>query len=190
MSGNSGCFDQLAFYGNPAIGSTPHSTKDVPFASCNFDQVQFDSSQVRHYRNGTGWTSWTDHMNDPVRCDFSVVANSITKMEVKVCRSAGSGSRVPMYIRLKNDDGDECKTMGLAVGQRGHLLEFSSASLGSCKNFRVTETTQAWLSNDGKDDLCIVDMYLDTARRDGTTKVLRCRYDSDAHLKYRYQGLR
>ena len=129
-------------------------------------------------------------MNDPVRCDFSVVANSITRLNVKVCESAGSGSQVPMYIRLRNDDGDECMTEGLAIHEVGHYLTFSSASLGSCKNFRVTETTQAWLSNDGKDDLCITDLYLDTARQDGTTKVLRCRYDADAHLKYRYQGLR
>ena len=178
-----GCFDGLSFYGNPANGSTT----DLPFASCHFDPVQFDESQVRHYQNGA-WTYWYNHMNSPVKCAFSAQTNSITEMNVKVCESSGSGSRDPMIIRLTNDDGDECQSRGLSIGhsRQGRFLTFSSGNLGSCQNFRVTQTTRALLSNDGNDDLCITDLYLDTASQDGTPRVLRCRYDPDTHLQYRY----
>ena len=176
--GDGGCFDQLDFYGIPNNGST----HDLAFASCHFNPVMFDSSQVTHYENG-GWTSWTDHMNEPARCEFSTKTNSITRLNIKVCESSGSGSRDPMYIELKNDNGDVCKTQGLPVTQRGHFLRFSSGSLGSCKNFIITETTTAKLSNDGNDDLCLTDLYLDTASQDGNTRVLRCRYNADTHQR-------
>ena len=176
-----GCFDELSFYGNPASGSTT----DLPFASCHFNPIFFSSSQVQQQLNSGSWTSWTDHMNLPVRCAFSVHANSIIRMNVKLC---GSGSRDPLIIRLTNDDGDECQSRGLSIGhsRQGRFLTFSSGNLGSCQNFRVTQTTRALLSNNGNDDLCITDLYLDTASQDGTTRVLRCRYDADTHLQYRY----
>merc|ERR1712061_649478 len=171
-----GCFDQLDFYGIPRNGST----YDLAFASCHFNPVKFDSGEVSHNENG-GWTDWTYHMNKPAICKFPTQTNSITRLNIKVCESSGSGSRDPMYIELKNDDGDVCKTEGLDVSQKGHFLRFSSGSLGSCKNFIITETTTASLSNDGNDDLCLTDLYLDTATRDGNTKVLRCRYNAAEH---------
>ena len=88
-----------------------------------------------------------------------------------------------MYIELKNDNGDVCKTEGLLVSQPGQYRIFSSGSLGSCKNFIITETTTASLSNDGNDDLCLTDLYLDTASQDGNTRVLRCRYNADTHQR-------
>ena len=128
-----GCFDELAFYGNPPNGSTT----SLPFASCHFDPVMFDSSQVTHYKDGS-WTDWTEHMLAPATCIFSTETNSITRINVKVCESSGSGSRDPMYIKLVNDDGDECYSEGLRISdsQQGHFLTFGSGSLGSCKTFR------------------------------------------------------
>ena len=176
--GDAGCFDELTFYGIP----NNRSTYDKPFASCHFNPVWFDSSEVTTYENG-GWSSWADHMNKPARCEFPAKTNSITRLNIKVCESSGSGSRDPMYIELENDNGDVCKTEGLHVSQRGHFLRFSSGSLGSCKNFIITETTTAKLSNDGRDDLCLTDLYLDTASQDGATRVLRCRYNADTHQR-------
>ena len=128
-----GCFDELAFYGNPPNGSTT----SLPFVSCNFDPVMFDKSEVTHYKDGS-WTEWTDHMLAPATCIFPTETNSITQINVKVCESSGSGSRDPMYIKLINDDGDECRSEGLRIGdsQQGHFLKFGSRSLGSCKTFR------------------------------------------------------
>ena len=181
-STDKGCWDELAFYGNPANGSTT----SLPFASCHFNPVEFDTKQVRHLENGV-WNTWEDHMHKPARCELSLEINRITRLNVKVCERTGSGSQDPMYIKLTNDDGEDCESEGLPIGdsQIGHFLTFSSGSLGSCKNFTVTTTTTARLFNDGNDDLCITDLYLDTATQDGKTKVLRCRYDANTHLHYR-----
>ena len=128
-----GCFDELAFFGNPPNGSTT----SLSFASCHFDPVMFDSSQVTHYQDGS-WTDWQDHMRAPAKCIFSTETNSITRINVKVCESSGSGSRDLMYIKLENHHGDECRSEGLRIGDRhqGHFLTFGSGSLGSCKTFR------------------------------------------------------
>lgn len=178
-----GCFDELAFYGNPSENG---STTDLPFASCHFNPIFFSSSEVYQQKADGSWTDWKNHMNWPVKCKFSVTANSITTLNIKVCETRGSGSRDPMYIRMKNNDGDNCTTEGLPITdrQQGHFLSFSSGSLGSCKDFLVTEKTEVWLSNDGNDDLCITDLYLDTATKAGTTKMIRCRYNADTHLLY------
>ena len=178
-----GCFDELAFYGNPANGSTT----SLPFASCHFNPVEFDSGEVRHLENGV-WSSRVDHMNKPARCRFSTEIKSVITLNVKACEITGSGSRDPMFIKLKNDDGDYCQSEGLSIGdsQQGHFLTLSSGSLGSCKNFTVTQTTTAWLFNDGNDDLCVTRLYLDTATQDGKTGFQSCRYDSNSHLQYRF----
>ena len=128
-----GCFDELAFFGNPPKGSTT----SLPFASCHFDPVMFDSSQVTRYQDGT-WSDWTDNMHAPATCTFATVTDSITGISVKICESSGSGNRDLMYIKLINDDGDECHSEGLPTrgSQQGHFLTFGSGSLGSCKTFR------------------------------------------------------
>merc|ERR1719219_47336 len=178
-----GCFDELSFFGIP---SNTSSTTDLAFASCHFNPIFFSSGQVQQQLDSGSWSDWTDHMNLPVRCEFSVQTNSITRLNVKVCESRGSGGRDPLYVKLENDDGDQCETEGLPIAdsQKGHFIPFSSSSLGSCKNFTVTQTTQAFLSNAGNDDLCITSLYLDMATQDGTTKSIRCRYDADTHLQY------
>ena len=114
--------------------------------------------------------------------------NSITRLNVKLCESKGLGSRDPMYVELKNDDGEECVSEGLPIGdgQQGHFLQFSSDSLGSCQNFTLTRRTTAWLSNEGNDDLCITHVYLDTVSQEGNTKQVRCRYDANTHLQLQY----
>ena len=171
-----GCFDELAFYGNPVNGST----FDLPFASCHFNPTEFDSKQVRQY-DGRKSTSWTDHMDMPVLCEYSTAYNSITQVNVVICESKGSGSKDPLLLRLENDDGEKCETGELSVRNRGHSLDFSSRDLGACKDFNVTTTTKAWVSNAGNDDLCLIDLYLDTANKNGRTKMLRCRYSPKMH---------
>ena len=171
-----GCFDELAFYGNPVNGSTT----DLPFASCHFNPTEFDSKQVRQY-DGRKSTSWTDHMDMPVLCEYSTARNSITQVHVVICASKGSGSKDPLLLRLENDDGEKCETGELSVRNRGHSLDFSSRDLGACKDFNVTTTTKAWVSNAGNDDLCLIDLYLDTANKNGRTKMLRCRYSPKMH---------
>ena len=52
-----------------------------------------------------------------------------------------------------------------------------------CTLPRVTDKTKAWLSNDGNDDLCITDLYLDTVTQDGTPRFQSCRYDADLHYR-------
>ena len=180
---NKGCFDELAFYGI----STNGSTTDLPFVSCHFNPIEFDLNEVRQQDDNGDWTAWTYHMNRPVRCDFSVETNAITKLNIRVCPLPRSGSQDSMYIKLKNDDGDYCESEALAIDDSltGHYLSFGSGSLGSCKTFRVTQFTKAWLSNDGNDDLCITDLYLDTVRQDGQTRMQRCRYDTNMHMEYR-----
>jgi len=178
--GDMGCFDELNFYGQ--TDPTKGSTTDLPFASCHFNPVKFDLHEVRQ-KMGHVWTSWSNHMNMPVRCDFSRATNTITRLNVKICERKGDGSKDPMLLRLQNDDEEDCETEGLSVDQKGHFLQFGSASLGSCKNFRVTQTTKAWLSNAGNDDLCITDLYIDAANQSGETKMLRCRYDNNVHYR-------
>ena len=52
-----------------------------------------------------------------------------------------------------------------------------------CTLPRVTDKTKAWLSNDGNDDLCITDLYLDTVTQDGTPRFQSCSYDADLHYR-------
>merc|ERR1719219_1893572 len=107
--GNMGCFDELNFYGQ--TDPTKGSTTDLPFASCHFNPVEFDSHEVRQYMDNRN-TSWTNHMNRPVRCDFSRATNTITRLNVKICERDGDGSKDPMLLRLQNDDEEDCETEG------------------------------------------------------------------------------
>merc|ERR1739848_948472 len=104
-----------------------------------------------------GWTMWNyDH--DKIECDFSTPVNSITKMNIQICKAKNSGTSEEVLLRLKNDVGEDCK------------------------NFKVTAATKIWVSNaEGKDDFCLSYLSLDTVGPNGHTKMIQCTYAADEH---------
>ena len=79
-SEDSGCIDELSFYGN-----TQTVLDTIPFASCQFNPLEFDANYVRHKFGNRQWISAT-HEDAVVDC---FVENSIhpklTSMTIGVC---------------------------------------------------------------------------------------------------------
>ena len=149
-SGDSGCIDELQLYGQPVDSS---SIVDLPFASCAFNPVEFDSGMVRQTAGTTEWISATD--NDAVVDCF--VENSshlnLTSLTIGVCDNGATD--VELVIKMESDTG-ECQTAPHKRSYQSWYTEIMKGSqLGSCAEFDFNGRVRLSFIYSSSDQICI-----------------------------------
>ena len=147
--------------------------------SCH-TKVWLDSNQFYG-----GFSDWSNHLNRPVRCEFSTATRSITKIMVKICSEDDTQASEEMTLVLENDDGERCTTRRLQVSDRQALVNFSPGQMGSeCANFKVTSTTKVLASTPDNASLCLSHVILDTADKlSPKARSQICKFDQNEFFK-------
>ena len=147
-SEDSGCIDELSFYGN-----TQTVLDTIPFASCQFNPLEFDANYVRHKFGNMQWISATDE--DAVVDCF--VENSIhlnlTSLTIGVCDNGATD--VELVIKMESGNG-ECQTAAHKRSYQSWYTEtMEGTQLGSCTDNDLDGRIRLSFNYSSSDQICI-----------------------------------
>ena len=147
-----GCFGELKFYGAP--GGNGSSIR-MPFVSCAFKPVWFDSLQTR--RHFGDWT-WRNEQDDRSAIYCAGDEERLSSLEVGVCdwRDAGSYDTFTATICGKNSTEEaysDCCTTGKI--ERGKKKLFKGKALGSCRRQMLKPFLSVKFYHPRRDGMCI-----------------------------------
>ena len=175
-----GCLDELLFMGEDSSFTTP-------FASCQFNQIWFDSSKVQRQKDKGSFTSWMPFKSSPVECKFSSAeTNSLQQIIIKLCEI---GQENKLAIEFRNERDDSCKTDSLVTDGQNSLYEFTVGNFdksgNKCKNFDITKVTYAKVINlnpDSDNHLCITKLHLDIVNQQGDCTIKVCKLNLHSYF--------
>ena len=162
---DSGCLDELRFYGNPTNGS---SVIQLPYASCNFFPIEFDSDEVRHkYSKPETWVPIADkdavaechveHSGDLDYLTVGICENGELEQHIKyaIVRIFEGAQNVKLDLKLSSDSG-HCQT---SIGKRDYIAGsshyISRKRLGSCDGFKLEGKIKVTFGYQSSDTVCI-----------------------------------
>ena len=145
-SEDSGCIDELFFYGNT------HTVLDtIPFASCQFNPLEFDANYVRHKFGNRQWISAT-HEDAVVDCFVENSTHPLTNLTIGVCDNGATD--VELVIKMKSDTG-ECQTAAQKRSYQSQNGTIVGTQLGSCTEFDFNGKVRLSFSYSSSDQICI-----------------------------------
>ena len=152
-STDEGCFDELKFYGEPGVNG---SVLYMPFLTCAFTPVEFESHQTR-WRGDYIWRREKDDLS-AIHCSGGVEA--LHSLEIGACDVHYAGSYDTFKTTIctgKSSTGvhDCCETGWIGDIRRGKGKVFGGDNLGTCRGRKLERYVSVKFSHPGTDALCI-----------------------------------
>jgi len=160
-----GCFDEFHFYADQdnQMG-VEMSVVDIPFASCAFPPVQFDSNLTRQILNNQqgGWQP-AQFFTSSIFCSPETLPSAqVASIQVSICDFDYAGTSDPFRLLICSKDGHEdeysecCLTerSGQEV-RRGGTLTWHSEKLGTCSKKKFKQFVSVRLIFPGTDMVCV-----------------------------------
>ena len=147
-SEDSGCIDEVYFYGNQRENS---SVLELPFASCQFNPLEFDANETRHKFGTKQWINARDE--DAVVDCFVEHPTRLTRLTIGVCDNGATD--VKLDITMESDSG-RCQTAFHHRSYPASSTKFiSGTELGSCEGFDLSGRIKLSFTYPSADQICI-----------------------------------
>jgi len=153
-----GCFDELKFYGAPG---TNGSHIPMPFVTCDFEPVEFESHLTRRYFGDYNTNGWRDETDDRSAIYCAGDIDQLASISIGVCDRASAGSVDKFSATICDKDSAEetysgcCTTGEIGNIQRNRSRTFTEKKMGSCRGKKLKRFLKVKFSHPDSDGMCI-----------------------------------
>ena len=141
-------------------GTSATLDEEIPFGSCTFPDVTFDSNEVK-YKSDV-WKNWKDN---PFECNLGIRnATKIQSIHAKVCKlpDAGSSTQLEAWFQIGKENNQQCKQDLTGTYYNGN---YKTTPVTNCTHLDVGgNDLKLWIINPAETDgLCLQDVYVDVS---------------------------
>ena len=134
------------------------SYEETGFATCVFNEYEFDTSEVRIKNWNHVWSNWKHYLEQPLKCDFKQNPLYLQNIMINVCKGDNSGSKDTLKLELENGSGEKCETDPIDNFVKNQMAlksrRYFDHQGNKCSNLELTSTTKVRLFNKGKNMSC------------------------------------
>ena len=153
-----GCFDELKLYGNPGENG---SSIPMPFVSCAFKPVEFDSHVTRRHFGDYHTNTWRSEQDDRSAIYCAGDEEQLSSLEVGTCDRAHGGSSDTFTATICGKNSTEeaysdcCTTGEIGNIARGKNKLFTRETLGGCRGQTMKQFLSVKFYHPGGNAMCI-----------------------------------